>query len=508
MKKIYFFLLIVSTGTYAQSPDDALRSMWLNPSGTARNKATGGVMGSLGGDITANHVNPAGLGLFKTREFVLTPGFLLNNAKFNYRGTDTTNKKNALAFGTSGWVWGSGKSHGSKWTSSAFALTVNQLASFNYNVQFKGFNNQSSFTEQYLEELTRDRADTLAALDRYVFGSSLAFRTFLIDTLQGTGGSFIGYKSQVPISTGVNQTYDLRSTGSAQEIALGAAGNLEDKLYVGGSLTIPIIHQRRELVYREEDATSNPNNNFAFFEYRENFVSNGIGIGGKLGMIYKPKEYFRIGLALHTPQFISYKDQVRASLTANTENYAGSRTESSDRLRNNDAGLKEYSVISPWKLIASASYVFREVSDTRKQRAFLSADIEYINYRAIRFHAADASDLALTNYYTQLNSTIKNFYKGNLNFRMGGEVKFNTIMIRAGAAYIGSPYADDALKVNNVLLSGGLGYRDKGIFIDLTYVHNINQGTQFPYRLNDKANTFAVQSGNLGNIVATFGIKF
>ena len=74
----------------AQTPEDALRTAWYTQNGSGRNTATGGVMGSLGGDITANHVNPAGLGLFKTNEFVLSGGMHLNNNKFNYRGTDTS----------------------------------------------------------------------------------------------------------------------------------------------------------------------------------------------------------------------------------------------------------------------------------------------------------------------------------------------------------------------------------------------------------------------------------
>ena len=40
-----------------------------------------------------------------------------------------------------------------------------------------------------------------------------------------------------------------------------------------------------------------------------------------------------------------------------------------------------YNLVTPWRAIASASYVFREIKDTRKQRAFLSADIEYVNYK-------------------------------------------------------------------------------------------------------------------------------
>ena len=71
--KHYLLLLFsfLSIASFSQTPDDALRTAWFTQNGTARNMATAGVMGSLGGDITANHINPAGLGLFKTNELVL-----------------------------------------------------------------------------------------------------------------------------------------------------------------------------------------------------------------------------------------------------------------------------------------------------------------------------------------------------------------------------------------------------------------------------------------------------
>lgn len=143
MKK-YFGLLISGLVIFAQtaiaqSPEDALRLSWFTQNGTARNMAVGGVMGSLGGDITANHINPAGIGLYKTRELVLSPGFLLNNNKFNYRGTDTSSSKSGFGYGTTGIVLaGSSKSGYSKWTSSAFAISVNQLANYNNQVSFSG----------------------------------------------------------------------------------------------------------------------------------------------------------------------------------------------------------------------------------------------------------------------------------------------------------------------------------------------------------------------------------
>lgn len=492
----------------AQTPEEALRTAWFTQNGTARNMATGGVMGSLGGDITANHVNPAGIGLFKTNELVLTPGFLADHNTFKYRGTDTLNSKNYFNYGTSGIILSSATRKNQKWTSSAFAISVNQVANYNNHIQFKGFNNMSSFTEQYLEELVRDRADTNAALSNYIFGSSLAFRTFLIDTTSGVGGTVTGYQSLVPVSTGINQLYDATTRGGYHEIALGLAGNLEDKMYVGGSLTIPVISYKRELLYSETDATNNPNNNFKSFEYKETFTSQGIGIGAKLGVIYKPQEFWRIGFAFHTPQVMGYTDRISSSLTSNTESYAGIKSESSNNLNSGNPGRRKYDMITPWKAIISASYVFREINDTRRQKAFLSADIEYVNYRGARFSSSDKNDQALINYYQLLNDVIKDTYKSNINVRLGGELKFHTIMFRLGGAYYGSPYKDDNLPANRILATGGIGYRDHGIFIDLSYAHKFTKDVQFAYRLNDIPNTFAEQNGNRGNIVLTFGFKF
>ena len=103
MKKNLLIIFIFS-GSYlfAQTPDDALRTAWFTQNGSGRNTATGGVMGSLGGDITANHVNPAGLGLFKTNELVLSPGFNFNNNNLEYRGTNNSVQKNNFNYGTSG----------------------------------------------------------------------------------------------------------------------------------------------------------------------------------------------------------------------------------------------------------------------------------------------------------------------------------------------------------------------------------------------------------------------
>jgi hypothetical protein len=502
-------LSILSFGfVQSQTPGDALRNSWFVPNGSARYMATGGVMGSLGGDITAAHVNPAGLGLFRTNEFIFSPNFNLNRNKFNFRGTDTSNTRNAVAYGTSGWVFGIPHERGNKWNSSAFSISVNQLASFNNRTSYKGTNNYSSFSEQYLEELTRDGANAHAAEWNYINGASLAWWTWLIDTSNNAAGELIGYQTRVPAGINLTQQKDVTSRGGFHEIALGFASNMEDRLYVGGSINIPVVIYSRDLVYKEADASGIATNDFNSFEYKQKFNSFGIGLGAKLGFIYKPKEYWRLGLALHTPQIINFKDRMRTWMTTDTEGFKGVVSESSDDLNDNNAIKGEYNQITPWKAIASASYVFREVSDTRKQRAFLSADVEFVNYRGSRYFTSDEEDITLKDYYKEVNKAIKASYKGNFNFRVGGELKLHTWMFRLGGAYYGSPYKEKQLKADRVLATGGLGYRNKGFFIDLSYAHTFMKDVDFPYLLNDKANTFAEQRGSKGNVALTVGFKF
>jgi hypothetical protein len=511
MKKnlLILFTCFVTSQVLAQTPADALKYGYFTQNGTARNLATAGVMGSLGGDITANHVNPAGIGLFKTGELVLSPSFLLNKNIFDFRGTNSNSEKSNVTYGASGFIFGKPQNRFSKWTSSAFSISINQLSSFNNHIQYKGSNNFSSFSEQYLEELVKDRADTNAALSNYIFGSTLAFRTYLIDKVTGPGGVLTGYKSLVPITTGVIQERDEKTSGGLNEISLSLAGNLQDKLYVGGSINIPFSVYKSNLIFKESDATNDLNNNFNYAEFSETSSSIGIGINTKLGLIYKPKEYLRFGIAIHSPSFMSFKDEISASLTTDTEGYAGKLTESSNDLNNGNKGSREFYLSTPWRALISGSYVFREVNDTRKQKAFLSTDIEYVNYRSARYSARDANDQTLNTYYNTLNEGIKEYYKPALNFRLGGELKFNIWMIRAGFAYYGNPYKDNEnLKTNRMIASTGLGYRNHGMFIDVTYSHNFNKDVNFPYRLVDKPNTFAIQNGSIGNIAMTLGFKF
>lgn len=512
------FLLSSTSNLFGQTPEDALRYGFPLMGGTARNQAIGGAMGSLGGDITAAHINPAGIGMYKNSEFVLSPNFSFLNYNYNYRGDGTKSKESGMGYGTSGFVFGSVHDGSKRASSSAFSISINQLANYNNRTQYKGFNNNSSWSEQYVEELARDKATIPQAENNYIFGSSLAFWTFLVDTLSDVNGNVIGYQSLVPLplsasgTEGVMQDNLIETKGGANEIALAFANNYNDKFHLGLAFNVPFYNYEKNQTYREDDASGNNNNDFAFFEYKENYSTKGWGFNAKLGLIYRPVEKLRLGFAFHTPTFSAMTDRISSSITTNTETYTiyqQPATKTSDELKGGSAaGEFNYNLTTPYKLLGSVSYVINEVKEVKRQKGFITADIEYVNYRGTRYHASDATIVDDVNYYNALNESIKERYKNAFNVRVGGELKFKTIMTRLGFAYMGSPYAFDELKGTRTLLSGGLGYRNKGVFVDLTYVHAFINNSHVPYWLADKANPIADGKNSRGNIVLTVGFKF
>jgi len=506
-------LPFVCTAAFAQIPEDALRYSFYPQNGSARVLAIGGAMGSLGGDITTAYVNPAGLGNYRSSEFVVTPGLSFNNNSIDFRGTNNQSNKNAFGLGPSGFVFGYGDGEKAN-TSHAISITVMQTANFNNSVQYSGYNNYSSYAEKWAEEAgeSGETIDQIKADPQYAFSSALALYTHLVDTFR-IAPTTVRFRStsEFVLDNGdaLFQQNSIQSKGGIYEIALGYATNKNDKLLIGATLGIPILHYENSTTFTESDTSANTNNNFGYFKYNQTYTTSGVGINLKAGVIYKPTQFIRLGFAIHTPTIYSnLKDTWTSSLEAQTENYHGFSSITSNDFTAGQPGESQYNLYTPLKMMISGSYVFREAEDVSKQRAFVTGDIEYVNHHGSIFtSSAEEPTQSDLDYYHSLNDVIKSQYKGAFNFRVGGELKFNTIMGRLGFAYYGNPYKDPALKASNTLLSGGVGYRNNGIFVDLTYVYSINKNIDFPYRLEDKANTFATTKNQLSNVVMTFGIK-
>jgi hypothetical protein len=513
MKKLLYVLAFSGcTAAYAQEPADALRFSFTVPSGTARQQAIGGAMGSLGGDISATFVNPAGLGFYKTGDLTLSPSLRFGKAASSFLGRKETDKTQKFSLGTTGIIIASGSTSG-KARSQALSIAFNTSGDFKNNILYRGINNQSSYSQQYIEELANNQVRSIeSAANDYGFGSSLAFNTYWIDTT-GSAAGISGFRSraQAIAGSGLIQEQKLTTRGGIYEPSLGLALNFNDKLFVGGSLSVPYVYYNKEATFTEADATDNGSNEFDFASLTEYVTRKGFGFNAKAGVIYKPKEYWRVGLAIHSPTIYNLTDDNQVDIATNTENYKGLLTDNSTTYPGLSSEFK-YTMVTPYKLVGSVSYVIREIQDVTKQRGFVTADVEYINYKASSFQPWDDEERQTSNadkaYLKSLNTAIDNAYKGAFNFRAGGELKFTTLMVRLGAAYYGNPYKNiNGEKGSKLNLSGGLGYRNKGKFVDLTYVHAVHKDVHIPYRLQSGFSPVANVKTTAGNVLLTFGVK-
>jgi hypothetical protein len=296
------------------------------------------------------------------------------------------------------------------------------------------------------------------------------------------------------------------------EIAISLAGNYGEKLFLGGSLGIPIVSYRADLTLSESDASANTSNDFSSALYQESYKSQGAGINIKFGAIYVPSPSWRIGLAVHTPTVYSLTDNTTASMNTNTENYAGVVSVSSatlDQAAGVNAGNIKYDMTGPWRFMAGGSYMIGNGASQKSQKGFITADIEYATLRSMKFSAPEIDNNNVDDsYYAPLNSAMKSFVKNTLNFRLGGELKFNLIEARAGLSYYPNPYSDAQLKASKFYFSAGAGYRNKGIFLDLAYVQGSIRDVSIPYRLETKANVYAQIRQTTRTLMLTLGFKF
>ena len=501
------------TNSYAQIPEDAIRYSWFPQNGTARTLAIGGAIGSLGGDITSNFINPAGIGFYKTNEATLSGGYAFNKTNTIYRGTSLDEKKNQFNFAPAGIVIALPNRFDALKTD-AFSFAVTQNANFNNVVRFKGLNNYSSFSEQFAEEFSRLNTSINNVLNTNSIAPytvAPALYTYLIDTVRNGNNLILKAAPEYILDAGQALQQEMIKTtkGGLYELGLSYAGNDGKKLLWGVSVGIPVVNFESNTVFNEKDTSSNTSNYFKSFSYTDNYTTKGAGFNAKLGVIYRPKDYIRLGLAVHTPTYMSLTDSRQSSLQTELENPSKTFNASSTLFTEGTRGVAKYIQSSPLRVIASGSYVFREVEDVTKQRGFISADIEFVNHKGSRFNSdEEAPAVDDQAYFKSLNKVVKDIYKGNVNLKLGGEIKFNTIMGRLGFGYYGSPYKDAPSKANKMTASTGLGYRNKGFFVDVTYLYLINNDFNIPYRLQNLQNVYAGIKQSSSNIIATFGVKF
>lgn len=488
MKKLIVLMLAMglTSSLLAQTSSDALRFSRVFYGGTARFQGLGGAFGALGADFSALQVNPAGIGIYRGSEFSMGPTFNITGTSADYLGSSTTSDYRFRAgMADIGVVFTIKTGDNSPLKNFNIGFGINRQTDFNNKIYIRGANNESSMLSDWADILNTEPAHPTPEQIRinYPFDIALAYDANL---LYDAGGF---YTSDVEYG-GVVQAKSVSVRGSMNEFSFSFGGNFNDIVYVGGSVGVPFLRYFESSVYTE---TSNDNQvqHFDRMEYGQEIETYGTGLNFKAGVIVRPAPWVRIGAAVHTPTWFG-------NMRDNWDSYITSEFYDSTAWNSyvvSPLGNYDYQMVTPFRAIGSVAFLFGG-------RGLISAEYEYVNYGTARFHTRNDEP---ENTYQDLNDEISDAYVSPLNLRAGTEWAIDAFRIRGGFGYYGSPYGNGDTG-SKIAVSGGVGYRGKIFFTDVSYVWS---KTNDDYYLYSPIFTPPANISTTSNMItATFGVKF
>jgi len=478
--------LIIST--YSQNLDDALRYSRSFCFGTARFNAMGGAFTSLGADLSAISLNPAGTGMFKSFEISFTPNLMYNNTTTVFNSTNSDDLKYHFGInqvGVASTIISNDESSGL--VNFNIAYSWNRTNNFNENITIKGVSDNSSMADYWANS-----SEGIYYKD-LIGPAGIAYDAWVIDTITGSGGKLYGtvfsnYGDSNPVY-GQTIRRIIANEGYSGEHAISAGANFSEKYFIGVTFSIDQLYYTGHYEHLEADY-DNVIPDFKSFTYTDHFEASGTGYTFKLGAIFRPVDMLRVGVAFHTPTVYRIKEYFYDQISSNFDN--------DDRYQNNNKPYRySYTLTTPFRAMAGISYQFGK-------RGIVSADYEFTDYSMARFSRASDD----YNYYNE-NESIKNALKTASNIRIGAEYRVKSFYFRGGFGYYGSAYEQDEMNKNlsYTSLSLGLGFRQQNFYFDLAFANMSStmkylMYDDYPYLKEAKIET------DRNNFSATFGVKF
>jgi len=519
--------------------------------GTARFMSMAGAFTALGGDISTLNQNPAGIGIYRGNDVALTVDFNMMSSKSSEIPGGSTWNRTHVDVNNFGYI-------------GTFNIDSNVMKTFSWGISY---GRQKSFERQF-------RGNGIAletSLSNYIalctdgidpgkldfnddekynpyadsdinWLSILGYRGGIISPVvqyeelpDGTETSYLTdvYNGlfQQPVYNDAGQLMIAPTTGTADflvqergyidEYSINFGGNLANIVYWGLGLGISDLSFEQSTRYIEtlQGANVPASNNVADgivegdcdYELANWKKITGTGVNLKLGLIFKPINEFRLGLAVHTPTWYSLHTQYRADLDFGADN----GVQASDYT---DYALYDWNLRSPWRLMVGAAGVIGG-------RGIISVDYEYQAY----------NDMKTSDGYGDLdsyNEMVKSDFKASNTIRVGGEFRVTPqFSIRAGYAFSSTNVQDDiknnkyemittgcnpaySLNNNTNYITAGLGYRIGGFYADVAYMHKQLTSTYHcftPFEDYDGYWTNGPQAkitDNSNQVVLTLGYKF
>ena len=568
MKKIALTTILSLAGAgfaFSQSAIDAYRLSQPDLKGTARFMSMAGAFGALGGDLSSISYNPAGIGVYRSSDIGFTLDLDLQDATSEAFGFKQGKDQTKFLLNNIGAVF-TLKLPNETCPNFNFGFTYNKGVSFNrvYQGNISRLNNSLS---NYIagianyNELTVGDVTTTSNYDPYNPGYNdyvspwiaiLGYDGYLINPIESKNNT--EWYGQWGEGTSGDGSFLVEEKGGLNEYNISFGGNIKDVLFWGMNFDIINLNYSLNALWSENLNNAyllDRNNNFvqqsARWDLDNIYNVTGTGFNYQIGVIFKPIQELRLGVAFHTPTWYKLTESYGANLTYSYN--GGKRT----TISTNDGvyGYNDVDFRSPMKLIASAAGVIGS-------NFIISFDYEWVPYNKMKYSvptsygysgwyddpwdwsypywkpespSTKAFPSSTNSYdpYAQTNNDIATYYQHTNTFRIGAEFRITPFFsLRAGYSTVSSPVKSE-VKNDNVeiatsgtlpnyrfdnetnYITGGLGWRYDHFYMDLAYVYKHMSSTYHAYTPDPSSDIHSPQSKlsfSNNQIVLTAGFRF
>lgn len=576
MKKIFSVLSLLTLpglGALAQSVTGAYSISQQDLRGTARFMSMAGAFGALGGDLSTLGQNPGGIGIYRSNEVGFTLGIDAMSSKASAGGLSNTENMTRFNLNNIGGVF-TMKLPGSVMPNINFGFTYNKGATFNR--RYRGaIPNIGTSMSNYIAGISNaydlNEADVSYGESYDPYNPPIGNRTVpwlavlgyygFLTTPEVRSDDSTDWYGQYGRGTTGTGAFDVEEKGSIDEYNIALGGNINNVVFWGMDFDITSIDYKIHSIWSEnlqnayvyDPNTEQVGQMDANWSLHDKYRLNGTGFAYKLGVIVKPIQELRLGLAFHTPTFYSLNETYYD--THLDYRYPFPTKDNSTWANDGYSAVNSFNFQTPWRVIASLAGVVGN-------KLIVSADYQWDGYRNMKYSEADnygyydpwydwddpwgnwggwygaparsradigspRSDYYNANDYA--NAKIKEVYRNTNTFRIGAELRvLPSLSIRAGYSYSTSPVSakvkDYSVEVpgtgvmSNYSLDNqtqhvtcGIGYKNKGFYVDLAYVYKYTSSEYFPFSPDMSDLSTAVRSKiefNKSSVALSMGYKF
>lgn len=551
MKKLLLCAALCSVPALmsAQSAMDGFNLSQTDMKGTARFMSMGGAFTALGGDLSAITYNPGGIGVYRSTDIGMTVDWDFFGSKADGSGMKCSTNSNKFLINNIGYV-GTARLGSSLLANFNWGFGYNRAASFNRRYSGRGMQNHTSMSNWIAgfandDLMTPGDLTTTTGYDPYnptdggyvaPWIAILGYDSYMINPVENENGSYTWHGLWDDKTTGTSYM-DVSEEGGVDEYNITFGGNFANVVYWGMDFGITDLQYKRTSLYGEtlndavqDDGEGLVGGNNAEWDMYNTYRVSGTGFTYKLGLIVKPIQQLRLGVAFHTPTWYSF-DQY---FYADTQ-YSYPQAGLAGGAMTNDGweGSSSFNFRTPWRLMFGAAAVI-------SNNLIVSADYEMAERQNMKFTSKSnywygypylQSDDEF--YYT--NMDVKNYYKTQSTLRLGAEYRITPqFSARLGYVHSSSPVKADVKEGRETVYTSGtrldysfdnatnyvtfgLGFRISKFYLDAAFVSKMqsSQWHAFPSVYEPVSNGYAevaapaakISSHN-NQLVVTAGFRF